>query len=177
VIYLLCCVVRFGHFCIALRQYAIKKMTSVKRSFMENIGINSKKEATRIESFSDGVFAIAITLLIIEVKIPNESELQHGLLNALIAKWPTYLAFFIGFFTILVSWINHHYLFNHIYEGNHVLILANSYTLFLITFVPYPTAILAQSFHNGDLQTGCTALWYCLFSDVIQFPDPILICQ
>lgn len=115
---------------------------------------NLAKEAGRIEAFSDAVFAIAITLLIIEIKVPTEAELQNGLLQALLDKWHGYLAFFIGFFTIMVSWINHHYLFNHISLASQSLILSNSYLLFLISFVPFPTAILAQSFHNDHLETG-----------------------
>ena len=74
----------------------------------------SLSETNRIEAFSDGVFAIAITLLILEIKVPNEEQLKSGLLHALLEKWPNYLAFFIGFFTILVCWINHHYMFDRI---------------------------------------------------------------
>ena len=57
----------------------------------------SLSETNRIEAFSDGVFAIAITLLILEIKVPNEEQLKSGLLHALLEKWPNYLAFFIGF--------------------------------------------------------------------------------
>ena len=111
-------------------------------------------ETARIEAFSDGVFAIAITLLILEIKIPNEEQLKHGLLNALLEKWPSYLAFFIGFFTILVCWINHHYMFDRIKTSSHSLILINSLTLFAVTFVPFPTSVLADSFKGKDLQTA-----------------------
>jgi uncharacterized membrane protein len=66
-------------------------------------------ETGRIEAFSDGVFAIAITLLILEIKAPSPEQIRSGLVEALLEKWSNYLAFFIGFFTILVCWINHHY--------------------------------------------------------------------
>lgn len=115
---------------------------------------DNSKETARIEAFSDGVFAIAITLLILEIKVPNGVELNSGLLHALFEKWPSYLAFFIGFFTVLVCWINHHYLFNRIRSAGHSLILANSFTLFIVTFVPFPTAVLSASFKKGDLQTA-----------------------
>jgi uncharacterized membrane protein len=111
-------------------------------------------ETTRIEAFSDGVFAIAITLLILEIKVPDEEQLKAGLLNALLEKWPSYLAFFIGFFTILVCWINHHYMFDRIKTSSHSLVLINSLTLFAVTLVPFPTAVLADSFKGGDLQTA-----------------------
>ena len=111
-------------------------------------------ETTRIEAFSDGVFAIAITLLILEIKVPDEEQLKAGLLNALLEKWPSYLAFFIGFFTILVCWINHHYMFDRIKTSSHSLVLINSLTLFAVTLVPFPTAVLADSFKGGDMQTA-----------------------
>ena len=111
-------------------------------------------ETNRIETFSDAVFAIAITLLILEIKVPNEEQLKSGLLHALLEKWPNYLAFFIGFFTILVCWINHHYMFNRINTSSHSLILVNSLTLFAVSFVPFPTAVLADSFEGRDLQTA-----------------------
>jgi len=115
---------------------------------------NTANGTSRLEAFSDGVFAIAITLLILEVKVPTHQELQVGLFRALLEKWPSYLSFFIGFFTVLVCWIKHHYLFEHIFINRHSLILANSFTLFLVSFVPYPTAILSESFIEGDLQTA-----------------------
>jgi uncharacterized membrane protein len=111
-------------------------------------------KTARIEAFSDGVFAIAITLLILEIKVPDVHQLEDGLLDALFDKWPSYLAFFIGFFTILVCWINHHYMFDRIKTSSHSLILVNSLTLFAVTFVPFPTAILSEAFIAGDLQTA-----------------------
>ena len=116
--------------------------------------VETLSETTRIETFSDGVFAIAITLLILEIKVPNEEQLKSGLVDALLKKWPSYLAFFIGFFTILVCWINHHYMFNRIKRTSHSLILINSLTLFAVTFVPFPTAVLSEAFKGGDLQTA-----------------------
>jgi len=112
------------------------------------------KETLRIEFFSDAVFAIAITLLILEIKVPDYEELRAGLPNALLEKWPSYLAFVIGFFTVLVCWINHHYIFNRIQTASHSLIIFNGLTLFVVCFLPFPTAILAQSFKGGDLQAA-----------------------
>ena len=114
----------------------------------------SLNETSRIETFSDGVFAIAITLLILEIKVPDSKELESGLLKALLEKWPSYLSFFIGFFTVLVCWINHHYMFNRIKTSKHSLILANSAVLFAVSFVPFPTAVLSQAFKGGDLRAA-----------------------
>lgn len=115
---------------------------------------DNKGGTVRIEAFSDGVFAIAITLLILEIKVPNVEQLKEGLLAALLEKWPSYIAFFIGFFTILVCWINHHYMFNRINKSSHPLLLINSLTLFAVTFVPFPTAVLSEAFKGGDLATA-----------------------
>jgi uncharacterized membrane protein len=123
----------------------------MKEELMKTATLN---ETARIEAFSDGVFAIAITLLILEIKVPDVHQLKDGLIVALIDKWPSYLSFFIGFFTILVCWINHHYMFNRIKTTTHSLILVNSLTLFIVTFVPFPTAILSEAFVGGDLQTA-----------------------
>ncbi len=72
------------------------------------------KETGRIEAFSDGVFAIAITLLILEIKVPHDLPEGQGLFDALFKQWSSFLAFLISFFTILVMWINHHRMFTRI---------------------------------------------------------------
>jgi uncharacterized membrane protein len=69
-------------------------------------------ETTRIEAFSDGMFAIAITLLILEIKVPGPE--QGHLSAALLRQWPSYLAFFLSFVYIGVMWMNHHRMFTHI---------------------------------------------------------------
>ena len=70
----------------------------------------------RLEAFSDGVFAIAITLLILEVKVPHLPEEGGGrsLLSALAALWPSYLAYLTSFVTIFIMWANHHAMFTYI---------------------------------------------------------------
>ena len=69
-----------------------------------------QKETGRVEAFSDGVFAIAITLLILEVKVPKpaEADAAGGLIAVLCRQWPMYLAYLTSFATILVMWVNHH---------------------------------------------------------------------
>jgi uncharacterized membrane protein len=112
-----------------------------------------EKETGRIEAFSDGVFAIAITLLILEIKVPNAHDLGPGALGAaLLRLWPSYLAFVISFATILVMWVNHHRLFNHIRRSNHAFLFWNGLLLFLVTFVPFPTALLAEYLRHAEAQ-------------------------
>ena len=99
-------------------------------------------ETGRIEAFSDGVFAIAITLLILEIKVP----LQVGpgnLGNALLHEWPSFLAFLASFFTIGVMWMNHHRLFTLIGAADDALLALNLLLLLGITWIPFPTALLA----------------------------------
>jgi uncharacterized membrane protein len=105
------------------------------------------KETGRIEAFSDGVFAIAITLLVLNLHVPEvvnatDSDLVPSLLN----QWPTYVAFVLSFVTILIMWVNHHALFNYIHHTDHVFLMLNGLLLLGITAVPFPTAILAQYF-------------------------------
>ena len=74
----------------------------------EENNINSEKETGRIEAFSDGVFAIAITLLILDIHVPEFKE-NTTLMSAISNEWASLIALLVGFFTILVCWINHHY--------------------------------------------------------------------
>jgi uncharacterized membrane protein len=101
------------------------------------------KETSRIEAFSDGVFAIAITLLILDIHVP-ELKANESLLKSLVAEWASFLALLIGFFTILVCWINHHYMFQMIHRSNGTLLLLNGFKLLVVTVTPIATAILSK---------------------------------
>jgi uncharacterized membrane protein len=104
------------------------------------------KENSRIEAFSDGVFAIAITLLVLELKVPPATSVHSisDLWNGLIHLWPSYFAFTLSFGILLVSWVNHHYLFNILDKSSRPFLYANGFLLFTITFMPFPTALLAE---------------------------------
>lgn len=109
------------------------------------------REAARLEAFSDGVFAIAITLLALNLKIPSAESTPPGtLLAALLDQWPVYLAFGTSFFTILVMWVNHHNLFTLIRKTDHPFLLVNGFLLFWVTFVPLPTALVAEYRRHPD---------------------------
>lgn len=119
------------------------------------------KENARIEAFSDGVFAIAITLLVLELKVPpiesihSVSDLWDGLFHL----WPSYFAFTLSFGILLVSWVNHHYLFNILDKSSRPFLYANGFLLFTITFMPFPTALLAQ-YISTDYEKPAIA-FYC----------------
>lgn len=105
---------------------------------------NESRETARVEAFSDGVFAIAITLLILEIVEILHIQNQGGLLKSYLNHWQSFLAFFIGFCTILVCWINHHHLFTYIIKVDNKLLWVNGFVLLAITFTPFPTGILAE---------------------------------
>jgi uncharacterized membrane protein len=101
-------------------------------------------ETGRVEAFSDGVFAVAITLLIFDVHVPSSPP---GALGAgLLRQWPTYVSFLISFAFIGIMWVNHHRLFNHIRRSDNLLLFLNLLLLFGVTFVPFPTALLATHY-------------------------------
>jgi uncharacterized membrane protein len=104
------------------------------------------KEHARIEAFSDGVFAIAITLLVLQLKVPPASSNQSidDLWKSLVNLWPSYFAFILSFGILLVSWVNHHYLFNVLDKSSRPFLYANGFFLMTITFMPFPTALLAE---------------------------------
>ena len=105
------------------------------------------KETNRLEAFSDGVFAVAITLLVLNFKILPDDVLASGKFwPSLFGQLPALLAFVTSFATIGIMWINHHRLFNHIKRANTGLLLFNLLLLLMIVFVPFPTALLAQQY-------------------------------
>lgn len=108
--------------------------------------MTENKSLARVEMFSDGVFAIAITLLIIEIKVPHIDSIHsvNDLVNALFQLWPSFFAFIYSFGGILVQWILHHDTFNHIDKTSRSFIYANAFLLLTIVFFPFPTAFLAE---------------------------------
>ncbi len=108
------------------------------------------KETGRLEAFSDGVFAVAITLLVLNIKVPgielpsakllSDNDLWKELWN----EWPMLVAYGISFATIGIMWLNHHRLFNHIKRTDTTLLLLNLLLLLIIVFIPVPTALLSE---------------------------------
>jgi len=104
------------------------------------------KSLTRVEAFSDGVFAIAITLLILEIKVPPVHSVHSvkDLVDALIHLWPSYFAFTYSFGGILVQWILHHNMLIHMDKTSRPFLYTNAFLLLTIVFFPFPTALLAE---------------------------------
>jgi len=102
------------------------------------------KETLRVETFSDGVFAIAITLLVLELIQVLHSSNGEGVLQICLHHWQSFFAFAIGFITILVCWINHHIGLEYIKRTDTNFLWVNGFLLFVITLTPFPTAVLAE---------------------------------
>lgn len=116
-------------------------------------------ETTRAEAFSDGVFAIALTLLVLDLKVPKRAELQEPLARALARQWPSYLAYLTSFATILVMWVNHHLLFERIRRVNQPFLFLNGLLLLFVTIVPFPTSLVAEYVLHPEARTA--GLVYC----------------
>ena len=114
-------------------------------------------QTSRVEAFSDGVFAIAITLLILSVGIDRA---PHGDLGTyLVDLWPAYLAYAVSFLTIGIMWVNHHLLFDNFASVDRPMLLLNIALLMLIAFVPFPTRIAAE-FARSEVDRRNAALLY-----------------
>src|ERR671933_13851 len=107
----------------------------------------------RIEAFSDGVFAIAITLLVIEIGVPHIEE-GTRLFGALLKQWPSYLGYVISFLQIGVIWANHHNRFRFIVRSDHTLLFLNILFLMCVAFIPFPTAVLADYLQGAERATA-----------------------
>ncbi len=122
-------------------------------------------ESTRVEAFSDGVFSIAITLLIIEIKVPSHDELVRtgGLWAALAARWPSYLGYAISFLTLGIMWANHHAMFQYIRRVDRRVLLVSVLFLMGIAFLPFPTAVLAAHLADPETRVSATVFYGSCF--------------
>ncbi|HYO89203.1 MAG TPA: TMEM175 family protein [Candidatus Limnocylindrales bacterium] len=112
------------------------------------------RDMARTDAFSDGVIAIAITLLAFQLRVPSfeQSAASNGLLRALLDQWPSYLAFFTSFLTIIIMWINHHRLFNLFRKADQTLMIFNGLLLMGITVVPFTTELIASYLRASNSQ-------------------------
>src|SRR5204863_1006288 len=114
-------------------------------------------DTARLETFADGVMAIAITLLILDVKVPRLAG--PSLRSALAEQWPSYLAFMASFLTIGIIWVNHHHMFKLIERTTHAFLMLNVVFLMTICFLPFPTALVAAYVRNPDTRSLATAIY------------------
>ena len=106
---------------------------------------------TRVEAFSDGIFAIIVTLLVLEIKVPHIED--HNSTGALIASlfklFPKFISWIISFFTVAVIWVNHHRLFKQFRQLDHGIFWWNALLLLWTSFIPFPTAVMGD--YPGNL--------------------------
>ena len=128
----------------------------------------NEKETARVEAFSDGVFAVAITLLALDIHVPHFDSLPPGGLgHALLALWPSLLAYVTSFATVLIMWLNHDRLFEQIKRKDHGLLVSNGLLLMVVTLFPFPTALLAEFLAHGGVNARLAAAVYSAFSVVM----------
>lgn len=116
-------------------------------------------ETTRLEAFSDGVFAIAITLLVISL-LGIHDRLEH--------HWPEYAAFAFSFLTIGVMWVNHHHLMNQFDHADRIFLFLNLMLLMGIVFIPFPTELIGVHIRDAGargaaIAYGCTGIYLSIF--------------
>jgi uncharacterized membrane protein len=121
--------------------------------------------STRVEAFSDGVLAIVITLLVLDLKAPVE---KGEMLRQLVEQWPAYLAYLASFGYVGVIWVNHHQLFTRIAAVDSGLLWRNLALLLVTSVLPFPTAVLSSAFQYGNHGDRTTALiFYALVAAVM----------
>ena len=115
-------------------------------------------ETDRLETFADGVMAIAITLLILEIEVPRVPE-GKTLAGALAAQWPSYAAYVVSFLTIGVIWVNHHHMFGLIRRADNAFLVLNVVFLMTIAALPWATALLAEFLQDSAGRTLATVVY------------------
>jgi uncharacterized membrane protein len=110
-----------------------------------------------MEAFSDGVFAIAITLLVLELSVPEGSG--DDLLGALVKQWPSYLAYVVSFATIGAVWIKHTVITEYLDRATSVLIRLNLLLLLVVSFLPFPTRLVAEYIEEDEAERVATTVY------------------
>jgi uncharacterized membrane protein len=115
----------------------------------------------RVVAFSDAVFAITITLLVLEIRRPTDDK---NLLHGLLALWPSYLAYAVTFLFIGQVWANHHVMFDHVRAADRVVLLLNTLLLMVVAFLPFATSVLAGALHSGHGQRTAIVFYGIVFA-------------
>jgi uncharacterized membrane protein len=115
-------------------------------------------DTSRTEAFSDGVFAIAITLLVLDISVP-EAEL-HDLWRGIGQQWPSYLSYATSFATIGGIWLAHHSVFRRLRYANTTIMRINLALLMAVSFLPFPTRLVAESLRQGEGSERAAVIFY-----------------
>jgi uncharacterized membrane protein len=112
---------------------------------------------SRMEAFSDGVFAIAITLLVLELAVPDGSE--GHLLSAVLSLWPSYLAYIVSFATIGATWLGHNSITHYMHGANTAVLRLNLALLLVVSFLPFPTKLVAEYLGSREDEKVATTIF------------------
>jgi uncharacterized membrane protein len=113
---------------------------------------------SRLEAFSDGVFAIAITLLVLDIHVPEPSS-TADLARELGAQWPSYVAYAVSFLTIGIIWINHHAMIRRVKAVDHEILILNLLLLLTVGLLPFTTALMAAYLKQSEGETLAAAIY------------------
>lgn len=118
-------------------------------------------QTTRTEAFSDGILAIAATLLVLDLRVPARAVLLHGSLRAALgASWPAYFAYVTSFLVIGIIWVNHHAVFELIDRVDRVTLFLNLMLLMTVVAIPFTTALLSEYLTASRADARTAALVY-----------------
>jgi len=120
----------------------------VNETTTERRSLAIRFRTNRMEAFSDGVFAIAITLLVLEISVPEDAG--HDLLHAFLAEWPSYLAYVVSFSTIGAVWLWHTLITEFLEHADSIFLRLNLLLLLVVAFIPFPTKLVAESLGSTD---------------------------
>jgi len=123
-------------------------------------GSGTERNPERLVFFSDAVFAIAVTLLVLEIRPPEDT--RH-LLHGLAALWPSYLSYAVSFLLIGQVWANHHVMFDHIRSADRTVLFLNTLLLMDIAFLPFAASVLAAAFRTGHGQRTAVVFYGVVF--------------
>jgi uncharacterized membrane protein len=125
-----------------------------------DVGFGAGRDPTRLVFFSDAVFAIAVTLLVLDIHPPRNT--RH-LLRGLASLWPSYMAYALTFLLIGQVWANHHVMFDHIRVANRTVLLLNTLLLMDIAFLPFAASTLSATFRSGHGQRTAVVFYGITF--------------
>jgi TMEM175 potassium channel family protein len=114
-------------------------------------------KTSRLEAFSDGVFAVAITLLVLDLHVPGGENLWHQLRE----EWPSFASFFVSFWVIGIIWVNHHGVLDHVRRADRGVLYLNLLVLMTVVFLPFATALLAEHLKSGVDEKVAAAVYSC----------------
>jgi uncharacterized membrane protein len=119
-----------------------------------------ERDPARVIAFSDGVIAIAVTLLVLDLRPPADG--RH-LLSGLLALWPSYISYVITFMLVAQVWANHHVLFDHVRQADRLLLFLNAVLLMDIALLPFAASVLAAAFRAGQGERTAVCLHGLVF--------------